>query len=66
MITFQYRLHPMDERRLPHQGARHSTIDQGYPSDGVFLLLHLWAPSKRNDRLSTPSSRVCAMVMRIS
>jgi hypothetical protein len=53
----------MDERILPHQGARNSTVDQGYPSDGVFLLLHLWAPSKQNERLSIPSSRICAMVM---
>jgi hypothetical protein len=66
MITSQDQLQPMDERRLPHQGARHSTVDQGYPSDGVFRLLHLWAPSKRNERLKTPSSRICAMVMRIS
>jgi hypothetical protein len=29
-------------RRLPHQGARHSTVDHGDASDGVFLLLHLW------------------------
>jgi hypothetical protein len=29
-------------RRLPHQGARHGTVDHGHPSDGVFLLLHLW------------------------
>jgi hypothetical protein len=29
-------------RRLPHQGARHGTIDHGDASDGVFLLLHLW------------------------
>jgi hypothetical protein len=28
-------------RRLPHQGARHGTVDHGHPSDGVFLLLHL-------------------------
>jgi hypothetical protein len=56
----------MDERRLPHQGARHSTVDEGYPSDDVFLLLLLWAPSKRNERLGTPSSRICAMVLRIS
>jgi hypothetical protein len=28
-------------RRLPHQGARHSTVDHGYTFDGVFLLLHL-------------------------
>jgi hypothetical protein len=27
-------------RRLPHQGADHGTIDHGFPSDGVFLLLH--------------------------
>jgi hypothetical protein len=26
-------------RRLPHQGARHSTFDHGDASDGVFLLL---------------------------
>jgi hypothetical protein len=29
-------------RRLPHQGARHGTIDHGDASDGVFFLLHLW------------------------
>jgi hypothetical protein len=29
-------------RRLPHQGARHGTVDHGDASDGVFLLLHLW------------------------
>jgi hypothetical protein len=29
-------------RSLPHQGARHSTVDHGDASDGVFLLLHLW------------------------
>jgi hypothetical protein len=35
-------------RRLPHQAARHSTIDHGDASDGVFLLLHLWVlPSTR-------------------
>jgi hypothetical protein len=28
-------------RRLPHQGAGHSTVDHGFPSDGVFLLLHM-------------------------
>jgi hypothetical protein len=27
-------------RRLPHQGADHGTVDDGFPSDGVFLLLH--------------------------
>jgi hypothetical protein len=30
-------------RRLPHQGARYGTVDHGDASDGVFLLLHLWA-----------------------
>jgi hypothetical protein len=29
-------------RTLPHQGDRHSTVDHGHTSDGVFLLLHLW------------------------
>jgi hypothetical protein len=45
MIASKDRLQPMDERRLPPQGARNSKVDQGFPSDGVFLLLHLWAPS---------------------
>jgi hypothetical protein len=27
-------------RRLPHQGADHGTVDHGFLSDGVFLLLH--------------------------
>jgi hypothetical protein len=27
-------------RRLPHQGADHGTVDHGFPSDVVFLLLH--------------------------
>jgi hypothetical protein len=32
----------------PHQGARHSTVDHGDASNGVFLLLHLWVlPSSR-------------------
>jgi hypothetical protein len=34
-------------RRLPHQGARHSTVDHGDASDGVFLLLHLWVLPSR-------------------
>jgi hypothetical protein len=35
-------------RRLPHQGARHGTVDHGDASDSVFLLLHLWVfPSSR-------------------
>jgi hypothetical protein len=29
-------------RILPHQGARHSTVDQGDAYDGIFLLIHLW------------------------
>jgi hypothetical protein len=29
-------------RRLPHQGARHGTIDHGDASDVVFPLFHLW------------------------
>jgi hypothetical protein len=29
-------------RRLPHQGARHDTVDHGDAFDDVFLLLHLW------------------------
>jgi hypothetical protein len=41
-------------RRLPHQGARHSTVDHGHPSDGVFLLLHLWVLPPR---WSIPLSR---------
>jgi hypothetical protein len=40
-------------RRLPHQGARHSTVDHGDTSNGVFLLLHLWV---------LPSSRVILLV----
>jgi hypothetical protein len=34
-------------RRLPHQGARHSTVDHGDASDDVFLLLHLWVLPSR-------------------
>jgi hypothetical protein len=34
-------------RRLPHQGARHGTVDHGDASDGVFLLLHLWVLPSR-------------------
>jgi hypothetical protein len=29
-------------RRLPHEGARHGTVDHGDASDGVFFLIHLW------------------------
>jgi hypothetical protein len=28
-------------------GARHSTVEHGHPSDGVFLLLHLWVLPSR-------------------
>jgi hypothetical protein len=28
-------------RRLPHQGARHGTVDHGHAFNGVFFLLHL-------------------------
>jgi hypothetical protein len=34
-------------RRLPHQGARHSTVDHSDSSNGVFLLLHLWVLPSR-------------------
>jgi hypothetical protein len=34
-------------RRLPHQGATHSTVNHGDASDGVFLLLHLWVLPSR-------------------
>jgi hypothetical protein len=34
-------------RRLPHQGSRHSIVDHGHPSQGVFLLLHLWVLPSR-------------------
>jgi hypothetical protein len=34
-------------RRLPHQGARHSTVDHGHPFDGVFLLLYSWVLPSR-------------------
>jgi hypothetical protein len=47
MIASQDRLQPMDERRLTHQAARHSTVDHGYPTDGVSLLLHLWVLPSR-------------------
>jgi hypothetical protein len=33
--------------RLPHQGARHGTVDHGDTSDDVFLLLHLWVLPSR-------------------
>jgi hypothetical protein len=41
-ITSQDRLQPMNKwEEYPHQGARHSIVDHGDASDGVFLLLHL-------------------------
>jgi hypothetical protein len=39
--------HPMGNKGVfPHQGARHSTVDHGHPSDGVFHL-HLWVLPSR-------------------
>jgi hypothetical protein len=49
-------------RRLPHQGARHGTVDHGDASDGVFLLLHLWVLPSRWAillRRSPPLSLAC-------
>jgi hypothetical protein len=49
-------------RRLPHQGARHSTVDHGDASDGVFLLLHSWVLPSRWAillRRSPPLSLAC-------
>jgi hypothetical protein len=48
-------------KRLPHQGARHGTVDHGDASDGVFLLLHLWVlPSSWAILLRrSPSSLAC-------
>jgi hypothetical protein len=48
-------------RRLPHQGAHHGTIDHGFPSAGVFLLLHervlpsRWLISRRRSSSSLSS-----------
>jgi hypothetical protein len=50
-------------RRLPHQGADHGTVDHGFPSAGVFLLLHervlpsRWLISRR--RSSSSLSLAC-------
>jgi hypothetical protein len=48
-------------RRLPHQGARHDTVDHGDASDSVFPLLHLWVlPSSWAILLRrSPSSLAC-------
>jgi hypothetical protein len=46
-------------RRLPHQGARHSTVDHGDASDGVFLLLR-----GCRGRASTSSS-TCGCFLRV-
>jgi hypothetical protein len=46
-------------RRLPHQGARHSTVDHGDASDGVFLLLR-----GCRGRAST-SSTTCGCFIRV-
>jgi hypothetical protein len=44
-------------RRLPHQGARHGTVDHGDASEGVFLLVHLWVlPSNWSILRRSPSS----------
>jgi hypothetical protein len=55
-------------RRLPHQGARHSTVDHGFPSDGVFLLLHLWVlPSRWTISLwRSPSSLSSLWMVRMA
>jgi hypothetical protein len=51
-------------RRLPHQGARHSTVDRGHPSDGVFLLLHLWVlPSRWSIALQRSPSSLSSLWM---
>jgi hypothetical protein len=55
-------------RRLPHQGARHSTVDHGDASDGVFLL-HLWVLPSRwliLLRRSPPLSVACGVRMALS
>ena len=46
-------------RRLPHQGARHSTVDHGDASNGVFLLLRGCL-----GRAST-SSTTCGCLLRV-
>jgi hypothetical protein len=52
-------------RRLPHQGARHGTVNHGDASDGVFLLLHLlvlpssWAILLRRSPSSLSLSLAC-------
>jgi hypothetical protein len=51
-------------RRLPHQGARHGTVDHGHPSDGVFLLLHLWVlPSSWSILLQRSPSSLSSLWM---
>jgi hypothetical protein len=49
-------------RRLPYQGADHGTVDHGFPSDGVFLLLHERVLPSRwliSPRRSPPLSLAC-------
>jgi hypothetical protein len=49
-------------RRLPHQGARHSTAGHGNASDGVFPLLHLGASFELSDpppKISLLSLSLC-------
>jgi hypothetical protein len=51
-------------RRLPHQGARHSTVDHGDASNGVFLLLHLWVlPSRWSILLRRSPSSLSSLRM---
>jgi hypothetical protein len=42
---------------LSLRGGNHGTVDHGHPSDGVFLLIHLWVlPSRRSIlRVEDPS-----------
>jgi hypothetical protein len=51
-------------RRLPHKGARHSTIDHGDASDGVFPLLLFWVlPSRWTILLRRSSSSLSSLWM---
>jgi hypothetical protein len=51
-------------RRLPHQGARQSTVDHGDASDGVFLLLLLWVlPSRWSILLRRSPFSLCSLWM---
>jgi hypothetical protein len=51
-------------RRLPHQGARHGTVDHGDASNGVFLLLLLWVlPSRWSILLQRSPSSLSSLWM---